>query len=191
MAPHRSGTDPRWAPSALPPGTASTATTVGGQAGRRSSELTADQEAALREAGSFVEQLPAVSDRASTRTALRAKAIEDDSKTSREVAELLGISARRVRQRATEGTLFAIRREGIWRFPAFQFPNDSELPGWGRIAPAFGRDTSPVAVESFLGRPHVDLMVDGEQTSPVAWLASGHAPGAVAALVRGTFDGLS
>lgn len=188
MAPHRSGTDPRWARSALPSGTASTATTVGGQARRRPSELTADQEAALREAGSFVEQLPAVSDRVSTRTALRAKAIEDDTKTSREVAELLGISARRVRQRATEGTLLAIRREGIWKFPAFQFQNDSELPGWDQIAPAFGRDTSPVAVEMFLGTPHVDLEVDGEQMSPVAWLAGGHDPGTVASLVRDTFN---
>lgn len=131
-----------------------------------------------------LEAMPPVSRRASTRTALAAARIVADSLTVKDVARLLGVGESRVRQRAAEGSLFAIRARRPLRFPAFQFTDGAELPGWADIAPLFPNDEHPAVVERFMVSPAVDLEIDGDSVSPRDWLLSGGDPAEVAALVN-------
>ncbi len=149
--------------------------------------LTIEQESALREAGSFVEQMPTFTARASTVTALQGISLIASSLTTGEIARMLGLTDGRIRQRATDRTLLALRVGSSLRFPAFQFLDDAELPGWERVAPSLPPHAHPVAVESFMNRPQVDLDVAGQATSPIAWLAGGGDPASVIDLVTTAF----
>ncbi|MFT3661838.1 MAG: hypothetical protein QM809_10680 [Gordonia sp. (in: high G+C Gram-positive bacteria)] len=146
------------------------------------------EESALREAGSFVERMPPLTERASTATVLRSRAIRESSLPTSDVARLLGVGESRVRQRAAARTLFALRSGRTLLFPRFQFDDAGhELPGWDRVAPVFPEDARPVAIEVFMTRPNVDLVVDGESVSPVDWLAEGHDPAALIELAAYAF----
>lgn len=152
-----------------------------------SSLLTAEQEAALREAGSFVKQMPAFMGRASTVTALQSLSIVASSLPTGEVAEMLGLTDGRIRQRATDRTLFAVRVGSTLRFPTFQFAHNAEIPGWERVAPVLPASAHPVAVATFMGRAHPDLVVEDEAVSPTEWLTGGGEPQTVVDLVVTAF----
>ncbi len=117
-------------------------------------------------------------------TAARFAALLADSATSEEVATLLHVTRARVRQRALERTLFAIREGDEWRFPRIQFSGGAQISGLAAALPALPRDLHPVVAWRFLTEPNVDLEIVDQPVAPLAWLRSGGDPAAVAAIAR-------
>ena len=149
--------------------------------------LSTEQDSVLRRAGSVVEAMPPIVERATTLTTLLYRRLVADSLTTSEAAEVLSVGASRIRQRVTDRTLFTIRAQKGTRFPIFQFVEGGELPGWVVVAPHFPHDAHAVAVANFLHTPHVDLDVGGESVSPYVWLAEGREPERVAELVDASY----
>ena len=136
----------------------------------------------LRRGGLALEPRSASEPDVIARTTARAAVMVIEAKTAGVVAKALGVSAARVRQRATERTLYAIRTGDAWRFPAWQFDPDTghEIPGLAAVIPSFSRTLHPIAVFRFLDEPSPDLEIDNEPTSPFRWLATGGDPAPVA-----------
>jgi hypothetical protein len=116
------------------------------------------------------------------RTAARAAVMLFQAKTTAEVADALRVSATRVRQRAVERTLYAIRDGGEWRFPRWQFDPQAgrEIPGLAAVIPSLSPRLHPIAVYRFLTEPSPDLEVEDQAMSPISWLSTGGDPGPVA-----------
>lgn len=147
--------------------------------------LTEAEIQALRGAGSYVEEAPALS--ASARTRIAAARTLATSLTTAEAANTLGVSDGRVRQRIAEHTLLAQRLADGWRLPAFQFPEGKELPGWAELAPVFPADVTMRAAERFMTSPHRELELDDVPLSPSEWLAGGGDMKTLAELVEYAF----
>ena len=116
--------------------------------------------------------------------AARYAAILADSADVAEVAERLGVTRARVRQRAVERTLLAIREDDEWRFPRGQFDGAAPIRGLPAVSLALPLGLHPVAVWGFLTEPSTDLPVDDRAASPLEWLRSGGSPDPVAAIAR-------
>jgi hypothetical protein len=116
--------------------------------------------------------------------AARYAAILADSEDVAGVAERLGVTRARVRQRAAERTLLAIREDDEWRFPRAQFADGAPIRGLPAVSLAIPPDLHPVAVWSFLREPSTDLTVGDRPASPLEWLRSGGSPDPVAAIAR-------
>ena len=105
------------------------------------------------------------------------------AKSASEVAHDLGVTSARIRQRASERTLYGIRDGDEWRFPGWQFDASGRpIRGLGAVFPVMSRDLHPIAVFRFLSEPSPDLEIEDEPVSPLAWLATGGSPEPVAAI---------
>ncbi|QBE47556.1 helix-turn-helix domain-containing protein [Leucobacter triazinivorans] len=120
---------------------------------------------------------------ATTRGRLWERQAEQQSCTVSEAADMLGVTAARVRQRCTAGTLLAQRRSEGWRLPRFQFPDGREPRGWSAVAQAIPPGTPLLLTERVLTSPAPRLRVDGESLAPLEWLAQGGDPATAAAAV--------
>ena len=100
-------------------------------------------------------------------------ALEGESYSAAEVADRLGVTPTRVRQRAAEGTLIARRLSDGWRFPSFQFTAQGELPGWNRVATAVSPGTPLTLINEALHTPSSLLNYRGEDSSVAHWLLQG------------------
>jgi hypothetical protein len=140
-------------------------------------------DAAVLRAGGFTleSRHPGEPD-AVARTAARAAVMLVQAKTTAEVANALKVSATRIRQRAGERTLYAIRDGGEWRFPRWQFDPEAgrEIPGLAEVLPSLSPRLHPIAVYRFLTEPSPDLELDDQPVSPISWLATGGDPGPIA-----------
>ncbi len=116
--------------------------------------------------------------------AARYAAILADSEDVAGVAQRLGVTRARVRQRAAERTLLAIREDDEWRFPRAQFDDGAPIRGLPAVSLALPPDLHPVAVWSFLREPSTDLALGDRPASPLEWLRSGGSPDPVAAIAR-------
>jgi hypothetical protein len=96
-----------------------------------------------------------------------------------DAAAALHVDESRVRQRLAKRTLYGVKFDGVWRLPTFQFDAGRLIPGLERVVPALDPALNPVAVYQWFTFPDVDLAIDGEPTSPRAWLLHGGNPGAV------------
>ncbi len=118
-------------------------------------------------------------------TAAALAAIEADAATVADVAAALGVTRARVRQRILERSLHAIRVDGEWRLPRWQFEVDGRpVPGLAAVLAALPPDLHPVAARRFLLEPSPDLEVLGEAVAPLAWLRGGGSPAPVVAVAR-------
>ena len=117
-------------------------------------------------------------------TAARYAAILADSEDVAAVAERLGVTRARVRQRAAERTLLAVREDDEWRFPRAQFADGAPIRGLPAVSLALPPDLHPVAVWTFLREPSTDLAIGEQPASPLEWLRSGGSPDLVAAIAR-------
>lgn len=104
---------------------------------------------------------------------LHEQALESESFTAQEVADRLGVTTTRVRQRAAEGSLIARRLSDGWRFPTFQFTEDGELPGWSTVARAVVPGTPLTLAHDALTRPTSLLVIGGHGVSVAEWLLAG------------------
>lgn len=117
-------------------------------------------------------------------TAAQYTALLADSVDVAEAARILSVTPARVRQRAQERTLFALRVGEEWRFPRAQFADGMQLHGLAAVVRALPADLHPVAAWRFLNEPDPDLELDGTPVSPVAWLCSGGAADPILAIAR-------
>lgn len=153
-------------------------------------QLSAHEDATLREIGLLRPPHLEAARRPSTAAELRFKALLAQALSAKEAAKRLGVTEGRVRQRLADRTLYGIATKRGWRLPEFQFAADETLPGLERVLPALDEALHPLAVEGFFTRRQPDLVLESESVSPAGWLAAGGDPTAVADLagdlLRGT-----
>jgi excisionase family DNA binding protein len=142
---------------------------------------------ALREGG--MDLSPTASDDPDplARTAARYAAMLATALTTREAADLLGVSEGRVRQRLKEGTLYGLKAGRENRLPAFQFEGGREVRGIGEVLRNLDRSVHPVALLGWFTLPNPDLYLDVEEeraVSPREWLLSGGDPGVLVPLAE-------
>jgi excisionase family DNA binding protein len=123
-----------------------------------------------------------------SRTASKYAAISASALTVREAAVLLAVSEGRVRQKISEGRLYAIRgRNGERRLPRFQFSERGTIEGMQETMREVPPGVHPVSLQNFFLSPNPDLYLDAEEETPVSprnWLLSGGDPRAVTPLAR-------
>jgi hypothetical protein len=119
-----------------------------------------------------------------TETAARFAALLADSDDVAAVAERLGVTRARIRQRALERSLFAIREGDEWRFPRAQFADGAPIRGLPGVSIAMPLDMHPVSAWRFLTEPSVDLQLGDHPTTPLDWLRSGGSPDPIVAIAR-------
>jgi excisionase family DNA binding protein len=126
-----------------------------------------------------------------SRTASKYAAISASALTVREAAVLLAVSEGRVRQKISEGRLYAIRgRNGERRLPRFQFSQGGTIGGMQETMREVPEGVHPVSLQNFFLSPNPDLYLDAEEETPVSprdWLLSGGDPRAVTPLARELF----
>ena len=108
-----------------------------------------------------------------------------------EVASILRISESRVRHRRTARTLWAVRRQRTWVFPALQFDTDMttgrpirQVRGLDQVLPALPPDLHVVAVAGFLQTSQIDIQMNHQPQSPLDWLRKGGDVQSVLAIVE-------
>lgn len=92
---------------------------------------------------------------------------------------LLGVDQSRIRQRISQGTLYAVTGENnVKVLPRFQFNDNNVLPGLGKILPLINKEAHPITVQRFFLSTPVDLSSDelSAPLSPRHWLITGHSP---------------
>ena len=148
-------------------------------------EMTAYELRFLAESGIDVEEHPDLSDPMMDYATAFA-AILATSLTTAEVAKRLrGVTAVRVRQMIGVGTLYAIRIDGRWRIPEFQFQGDVLVPNIGSVNATINRELDAVSVLRWYTTPDAELeTADGTVLSPLAWLKAGLRQAPVVELAR-------
>ena len=149
-----------------------------------STQLGEQETAALRAGGLDLAKRRRMEPDPIGETAARYAALLADTEDVATVAARLGVTRARVRQRAAERTLLAIREDDEWRFPRAQFADGAPIRGLPAVSLALPPDLHPVAVWTFLNDPSTDLAVGDRAASPLEWLRSGGAPEPAAALAR-------
>ena len=106
--------------------------------------------------------------------------------SQKEVAELLGVSTSRIRQKLEAGELYAVRTTGGRVCPRFQFGPGGTLPGLESVLRALRPEAHPVAVQRFFMEVHPDLESEAlnRALSPHEWLLTGHSPETLVVLAR-------
>jgi excisionase family DNA binding protein len=126
-----------------------------------------------------------------SRTASKYAAISASALTVREAAALLAVSEGRVRQKISEGRIYAVRgRNGERRLPRFQFSQGGTIEGMQETMREVPPGVHPVSLQNFFLSPNPDLYLDAEEETPVSprdWLLSGGDPRAVTPLARELF----
>jgi hypothetical protein len=117
-------------------------------------------------------------------TAARFAALLADSDDVAAVAERLGVTRARIRQRALERSLFALREDDEWRFPRAQFADGAPIRGLPAVSIAMPPDLHPVAAWRFLTEPSVALELADHPVAPLDWLRSGGSPDPIVAIAR-------
>ena len=148
-------------------------------------ELTPSELALLDRAGVDVDEHP---DREDPMMAYATEfgAILATSLSATQAGERIGgITAVRVRQMIRERTLYALRLEGRWKIPVFQFQDEGLVPNIVAVNPILPRTLDPVSVLRWYTRPDPELEAPGGGVlSPLDWLRAGMDPASVVGLAR-------
>jgi hypothetical protein len=135
-----------------------------------------ESEAALYDAADFAKDEHAYA-RVTLEAAGRTARVLSRAYSAHEVADLLGVSDSRVRQRRGERTLWAIEDGGGWVFPALQFEDVDgrrrQVRHLDQVLPTIPADIHPLAVARLLTTAQPDLVSDGQPVSPLQWLRDG------------------
>lgn len=176
--------------SAQPPAALNAALAQAIQSMRRSvyaesaGELTEAELKVLEESGVDVNEHPKLPDPL-LEFATDFAAILKTSWSTTEVAEQLEVHAVRVRQMIGDGSLYAVRIDGRWRIPEFQFQDNRLVPNIGEVNAAIDRELDAVSVLRWYTLPDPELEAsDGTILSPLAWLKRGLSPELVVQLAR-------
>ena len=148
-------------------------------------ELTPSELALLDRAGVDVEEHPDREDPMMVYATEFGAILATSLSATRAGERLGGVTAVRVRQMIRERSLYALRLEGRWRIPIFQFQDEGLVPNIVAVNPALPRTLDPVSVLRWYTRPDPELeAVGGGVLSPLDWLRAGMDPASVVRLAR-------
>ena len=148
-------------------------------------ELTPAELALLARAGVDVQEHPNREDPMLAYATEFGAILATSLSAARAAERLGGVTAVRVRQMIRERTLCALRLEGRWKIPVFQFLGEGLVPNIGAVNPALPRTLDPVSVLRWYTRADPDLEASGgESLSPLGWLKAGMDPAPVVELAR-------
>jgi hypothetical protein len=125
-------------------------------------------------------------------TALVLKTAEEFARgllTTGQMAAKLHLSTSTVRRRADSGALFAFMDGSTRLLPAWQIfkPGDGDwktIPHLTDIVQAFRPDMHPFSISAIMTLPQPELTISpGVQVTPSEWLAQGHSPKPVVAIL--------
>ena len=147
-------------------------------------ELSAADQEVLARGGFDLDPLPLDAAHPIVRSAAAYTALLGSSLSVAEAAARLRVDGSRVRQRLAERTLYGIKQPSGWRLPLFQFADAGLVPGIDRVLPHLAPGLHPLTVVGWLTTPTPDLPYgeDEQPVTPLAWLAAGREPAAVAEL---------
>lgn len=129
-------------------------------------------DAALLDAGGMQESPMAVAAAVADRQA-RMRELVETALTVDEAAERLDVSTSRVRQRAGDRSLWAIKRAHRLLLPAVQFTDNSQVPGLDAVLATLPEDLHPLSVFGLLTTPQPDLRVENTEVPIIEWLTAG------------------
>lgn len=109
--------------------------------------------------------------------------LRDSALTVGDAAGTVGVDPSRIRHRLAAGQLVGWKDRGGWRLPAWQFTKAGVLPGLETVLEAVPDDQPPLVVAAFMSTAQAELLLDGEPTTPRAWLLATGDPAPVAKLV--------
>lgn len=147
-------------------------TMVYGDAAR---ELTAEDQAVLRDGGLTLEPAPGPDPLANT--AVKYAAIVKRSLSSEAVSRRLGLTPGRIRQMIADRSLYSFLIGRNRHIPDFQFQGNRLAPNITRVNKALPPGMHPVEVYNWFHLPNVDLFLDDDidnTVSPLDWLKAGH-----------------
>ena len=146
------------------------------------SELTAAEVAMLERAGVDVDQRPGNEDSV-FQFATEYAAILATSMTPVQVAKLLGLTPVRVRQMIRQRALYAIRVNGRWHVPTFQFDSDALIANIGQVNQRLA-ELDPVSAVRWYTSADPELEDNsGHLMTPLEWLRTGRDAQAVIKIV--------
>ena len=149
------------------------------------SELTPQEVAALRQAGADVDEHPDGDDPVAAYVAAFGAILATSLSPAQAAARLGGVTQVRVRQLIADGTLYAVRIDGRWKIPVFQFQPDGLVPNIGVVNAVVPRTLDAVSVVRWYTTPDDELETpDGHPLSPLAWLQGGRNPAPVVEIAR-------
>ena len=148
-------------------------------------ELTPSELALLDRAGVDVEEHPDREDPMTVYATEFGAILATSLSAARAGERLGGVTAVRVRQMIRERSLYALRLEGRWRIPIFQFQGEGLVPNIVAINPILPRTLDPVSVLRWYTRADPELEIPGgDVLSPLDWLRAGMDPAPVVKLAR-------
>lgn len=146
------------------------------------SELTAAEVAMLERADVDVDERPGNEDPV-FQFATEYAAILATSMTPAQVAKLLGLTPVRVRQMIRQRALYAIRVNGRWHVPTFQFDGDALITNIGQINQRLA-ELDPVSAVRWYTSADPELEdSSGHVMTPLEWLGTGRDAQAVIGIV--------
>ena len=149
-------------------------------------ELTTDQAAIVEEGGLDLEPRRTGERLQTDRTSADYGALIGSSLTTRQLADLLGRSPSRIRQRIQAGTLYAFQPGSEWLIPRFQLHEETVIQGIEKIVLRLRADLHPLKVERWFLDPNPDLTDPAETRTwaPREWLLDGGDSACVVDLVE-------
>lgn len=136
------------------------------------SELTAAEVAMLERAGIDVDERLGNEDSV-FQFATEYAAILATSMTPTQVAKLLDLTPVRVRQMIRQSTLYAIRVDGRWHVPTFQFDGDTLIANIGQVNEHLA-ELDPVSAMRWYTTADPELEDNsGSVLTPLEWLKTG------------------
>ena len=148
-------------------------------------ELTPSELALLDRAGVDVEEHPDREDPMTVYATEFGAILATSLSAARAGERLGGVTAVRVRQMIRERSLYALRLEGRWRIPVFQFQDEGLVPNIVAVNPILPRTLDPVSVLRWYTRADPELEIpSGDVLSPLDWLRAGMDPAPVVKLAR-------
>ena len=148
-------------------------------------ELTPSELVLLDRAGVDVEEHPDREDPMTVYATEFGAILATSLSAARAGERLSGVTAVRVRQMIRERSLYALRLEGRWRIPIFQFQDEGLVPNIVAVNPSLPQALDPVSVLRWYTRPDPELEATGGGVlSPLDWLRAGMDPARVVKLAR-------
>lgn len=128
-----------------------------------------EHDAALLEEAGFVTD-PAAATAARVDRDIRMQDLVRSCLSVADAAQRLGVTTARVRQRLTDGTLWAFESGRNRLLPPGQFTAVGAVPHLEKVLPQLDKDLHPLTVQALLTQPQPSLTVDGRPVSIAAWL---------------------
>ncbi|PRZ42521.1 hypothetical protein CLV47_105143 [Antricoccus suffuscus] len=111
--------------------------------------------------------------------------------TTEQVAKRLKTDPSRVRHRLRARSLYALPSTGrTRRFPIWQFTDGGVVPGLREVLAALPEDMHPFEVEDFFSSRSSELVLNGEELSPLLWLHANGDPARVVTYAMSMAEGL-